>query len=274
MIAGVRQFKMINANGQEYDMTRPEALFYSPTGLGWGEDATVQEVGDAYILTQRKPKKPAPGGSMVFRTYAEYQNFLNFLQVGGLVLCYKPINTWYYLDVVASIDKSEINHEDDHLTCPMTFTATSSWYEKLVAYQAQSSGGGKTYSYTYPYTYTSSAAGTVEIPNGNLASYPRITIFGPVDTPTWALYQGGTRLETGRVNLEVPTGHKLIVDANPSTMEIAEYTNDGVFVANRYADSDFTTARLFMLPAGPCSVVFTQEGVGVVSAFVEVRKRV
>ena len=274
MIAGVRQFKLINGNGDEYDMTRPEALFFEPNGLGWGQNATVMKAGDGYILTDLQSAQPAPSGSMVFRTYQEYETFLAFLQVGSLTLCYMPISTWRYLDVIASIDKSEIDWQNDHLTCPMTFTALSGWYEKLVAYQAQPSGGGKTYSYTYPYTYTSSAAGTVEIPNGNLASCPRITIFGPVDTPTWALYQGGTRLETGRVNLEVPTGHKLIVDANPSTMEIAEYTNDGVFVANRYADSDFTTARLFMLPAGPCSIVFTQEGVGVVNAFVEVRKRV
>lgn len=270
----MRQFNLTNANGQVFDLMRKDAFFNEPDGLGWGLKDTIIQVGDAYFVTQTLPETPAPSGEMVFLGYEQYNEFLAFVQVGGLVLGYKPLNTWLYLDVSLTIEKSEIDHNTKRLQCAVDFTARSSWYEKLVAYQAQSSGGGKTYSYTYPYTYTSNAAGKVEIPNGNLASYPRITIFGPVDTPTWALYQGGTRLETGRVNLEVPTGHKLIVDANPSTMEIAEYTNDGVFVANRYADSDFTTARLFMLPAGPCSVVFTQEGVGVVSAFVEVRKRV
>lgn len=274
MILGVRQFKMLNANGQEYDMTRPEALFYKPDGLGWGEDASVEAVGLSYVLTEKKPQKPNPKGSMVFRNYQEYQVFLEFLQVGGLVLCYKPIDTWYYLDVTATIGKSEIDDKTRHLECPMTFSATSGWYKKVVAYQAQGSGAGKTYSYTYPYTYTSSAAGSVDIPNGNLPSYPKITIFGPVTNPFWALYQNGNRLETGRVNATIPDGHKLVIDCHPATMEIAEYTNIGEFVANRYADSDFTTARLFMLPAGPCSVVFTQDGTGVADAFVEVKARV
>lgn len=274
MIAGVRQFKMLNAYGQEYDMTRPEALFYQPKGLGWGEEATVMDVGDSYVKTDVKPKKPAPSGSMVFRTYQEYQTFLEFMQVGGLSLCYKPIDVWYYLDVVPSIDKDEIDWQNNHLVCPMTFTSLSGWYEKLKAYQAQGAGGGKTYSYTYPYTYTSSAPGTVDIPNGNLPSYPKITIFGPVTNPFWALYQGATRLQTGRMNITVPDGNKLVIDSHPATMEIAEYTRGGQFIANRYGDSDFTTARLFMLPAGQCSVVFTQDGVGVVDAFVEVKKRV
>lgn len=274
MILGVRQFQMLNANGQIYDMTRPEALFYEPKGLGWGEEATVMTVGKSYVKTATKPEKPAPSGSMVFRTYQEYQNFLDFLQAGGLVFCYKPINVWYYLDVVVSIEKEEIDWENDHLVCPMTFTSLSGWYEKLVAYQAQDAVGGKVYSYTYPYRYASSVPGTVDIVNGNQESYPRITIFGPVTNPFWALYKSGVRLETGRVNLTVPAGNKLVIDSHPATMEIAEYTAAGQFIANRYGDSDFNTARLFMLPPGPCSVVFTQDGAGTVNAYVEVKKRV
>lgn len=41
-----------------------------------------------------------------------------------------------------------------------------------------------------------------------------------------------------------------------------------------YADSDFTTDRLFALPPGECRIVLTQDGVGAVKGFVEVRKRV
>lgn len=274
MIAGVRQFKLINGNGDEYDMTRPEALFFEPNGLGWGQNATVMKAGDGYILTDLQSAQPAPSGSMVFRTYQEYETFLAFLQVGSLTLCYMPISTWRYLDVIASIDKSEIDWQNDHLTCPMTFTALSGWYEKQVAYQAADSGTGKVYNYTYNYTYTAGASGAVEIANGNLESYPRIVIFGPATNPTWALYKGNDRLATGTANLDLPSGHKLIIDANPATMEIGEYLIDDRFVADRYGDSDFLTERFFMLPPGDCRVVFTQDGPGTVTAFVEVKKRV
>lgn len=192
----------------------------------------------------------------------------------GVGLANNTADELVYLDVSLSISKGEIDEKSMRLLCDVNFTSLSGWYEKLKAYQAQGAGGGKTYSYTYPYTYTSSAQGTVDIPNGNLPSYPKITIFGPVSNPFWALYQGATRLQTGRLKLTVPDGNKLVIDSHPATMEIAEYTRGGQFIANRYGDSDFTTTRLFMLPAGQCSVVFTQDGVGVVDAFVEVKKRV
>lgn len=270
----IRQFNLTNANGQVFDLMRQDAFLYNPDGLGWGVDDTIMAVGESYVVTNTEPEKPAPSGQMNFAGYAQYNEFLAFVQVGGLTLGYNTLGNWIYLDVSLTISKSEIDEKTMRLLCDVDFTARSGWYKKVVAYQAQGSGAGKTYSYTYPYTYTSSAAGSVDIPNGNLPSYPKITIFGPVTNPFWALYQSGNRLETGRVNVTIPDGHKLVIDCHPATMEIAEYTNIGEFVANRYADSDFTTARLFMLPAGPCSVVFTQDGTGVVDAFVEVKARV
>lgn len=270
----VRQFNLTNANGQVFDLMRTDAFLYKPDGLGWGVDTTVMAVGDSYVVTDTEPEKPAPSGQMVFAGYAQYNEFLAFVQIGGLTLGYNTLGKWIYLDVSLSISKGEIDEKSMCLLCDVNFTSLSSWYEKLKAFQTQDTGGGKTYDYTYPYTYTSSTAGTIDIANGNLPSYPKITIFGPVTNPFWALYQGDTRLQTGRINITVPDGNKLVIDSHPATMEIAEYTRDGQFIANRYGDSDFATARLFMLPAGKCSVVFTQDGVGVVDAFVEVKKRV
>lgn len=270
----IRQFNLTNANGQVFDMMRTDAFFNSPEGFGWGVTDTILPVGDSYIVTDTKPDQPAPSGRMVFAGYAQYNEFLAFVQVGGLVLGYNTLGKWQYLDVSLTISKGEIDSSSKMLLCDIAFTAHSGWYEKLVAYQAQDAGGGKVYSYTYPYRYASSVPGTVDIVNGNLESYFKITIFGPVTNPVWSLYKSGVRLETGRMNLTVPSGNKLVVDSNPATMEIAEYTAAGQFIANRYGDSDFTTARLFMLPAGNCSVVFTQDGVGTVNAFVEVKKRV
>lgn len=270
----MRQFNLTNANGQVFDLMRKDAFFNTPEGLGWGVTDTIMQVDKAYIVTESVPNTPAPAGEMLFAGYEQYNEFLAFAQCGGLVLGYKPLDTWLYLDVSLVISKGEISPSTRRLHCDIDFTAHSDWYERLVAYQAQASEGGKTYGYKYPYTYTSSAAGTVEIQNGNLESYPRITIFGPVQNPTWALYQNGNRLQTGTMDITIPTGNKLVIDADPASMEIAEYTNGGALVANRYGNSDFTTARIFMLPPGPCSMVFTQEGVGTVDAYVEVRKRV
>lgn len=271
----MRQFKLLNANGQEFDLMRKDAYFNAPEGLGWGLDAEVMAVGDTYVVTGRKPERPSPSGEMVFEGYAQYNEFLTFAQAGGLMLAYKPLDTWRYLDVDLSIDKGEIQDVPRRLICAVAFSGSSQWYEQLRAYQAQTTeGDGKVYSYTYPYRYRSEIEGAVNISNGPLSSYPELTIFGPVQTPKWALYQYGVRLATGAVNITVPAGNKLVVDMHPATMEIAEYTDAGKFVANRYQNSDFSTERIFELPAGDSRIVFTQEGIGAVKAFVEVRKRV
>ena len=271
----MRQFKLMNANGQTFDLMRKNAFLHAPAGLGWGIEAEIMAVGETYVVTNRKPQQPAPSGEMVFAGYAQYDEFMAFAQVGGLVLAYKPHDTWQYLDVDLSIERGEIDAQKKLLVCPVSFTASSQWYEQIKAYQAQQEqGGGKVYPYAYPYTYKSVMDGAVEIPNGNLSSYPKLTIFGPVDTPAWALYQYGKRIASGAVNVSIPQGNKLVVNMHPATMEIAEYTDDGEFVADRYQNSDFTTERIFELPPGDCRIVFTQNGIGDVRAFVEVRKRV
>lgn len=271
----MRQFKLTNADGQTFDLMRKDAFFHDPSGLGWGMNPEVMEVGDTYIVTDRKTKKPSPAGEMIFQGYDQYDEFLDFIQVGGLVLGYKTRNTWKYLDVDISMEKGEIDEKSRRLICSVSFAANSQWYEQIKEYQAQAGeGDGKVYSYKYPYHYRSAIEGYISIKNGKLSSYPKITIFGPVETPKWALYQYGVRLATGAVNITIPDGNKLVVDMHPATMEIAEYTDNGAFVANRYQDSDFTTERIFELPAGDSQIVFTQDGIGAVKAFVEVRKRV
>ena len=57
-------------------------------------------------------------------------------------------------------------------------------------------------------------------------------------------------------------------------MEIAEYTVNNEFIADRYENSDFETDRLVQVPAGKSRFSFTHEGSGLVTAFVEVKKLV
>lgn len=179
----VRQFKLHNGLGQTFDMMRKDAFFHAPDGLGWGLSPTIAPVGETYIVTDVQPEQPAPSGEMVFAGYEQYKEFLEFVQAGGLVLGYRPLSVWYYLDVTISVHKSEIAYASKRLICPVDFSGTSQWYEQLAAYQAQESGEGKIYSYRYPYRYANGADETIDVQNGRLESYPKITIFGPGGKP-------------------------------------------------------------------------------------------
>lgn len=271
----VRQFKLINGHGAEYDMTRPEALLHAPDGLGWGTEATINRLGMTYIRINEKEIHQQPTGEMVFRDYTEYANFLSFVQVGDLQLAYKPRNTWYYVRCLISINKSEIKPEHNHLICPVTFTTTSYWYERIVAQtsEPEESEFSKTYSYTYSYQY---GAGTVNAFDFDLAlpSYFKLTIFGEATNPAWRLVVNDAIVKTGKVTGSIGSSQKLIVSTNPKEMEIRLYTLGGTRINNLYGSSDFSTERIFSLPQGQSQLQVTSDDETPPKVMIEVMKHV
>lgn len=271
----MRTFKLTNGKGTVFDLMRTDAFFHAPIGLGVSNELSVSRVGDSYFVTDSKDAQPKPSGEMVFAGYAQYDEFLAFCRVGGLVLGYKPLDTWLYLDCWVDISKGEISRENNCLVCSVTFTGVSNWYAKVVEYKANlDAGAGKVYPYTYLYEYSSSETGTVAVTGLTIPSYCKIHIFGPAVNPVWSLYQNGTLVSKGRCTITLDAGYKLVIDSNPVSMELAEYTIDNRFVSDEYQHSDFTTERFITLPAGASELRFTQDDLTVLNAYVEVNKRV
>lgn len=275
MIPYVRQFKLINGYGAEYDMTRPEALLHAPDGLGWGTERTINRLGQTYIRIDEREIHQQPTGEMVFRTYEEYRNFLAFVQVGDLQLAYMPRNTWYYVRCLISINKSEIKPEHNHLICPVTFTLTSYWYERVVAQtsEPEQSEDSKTYAYTYSYQY---GAGTVNAFDIDLAlpSYFKLTIFGERTNPLYRVVQNGDIVKSGKVNATIGSAQKLVINTNPKEMEIRLYTLSGTRISNQYGHSDFNTERMFALPSGTIQLQVLTDDETPPKVMVEVLKHV
>lgn len=271
----MREFKLINANGQEFDLMRKDAFFYNISGLGFGIEAEYSRIGNKYFAADKREKQPAPGGTVSFAGYTQHNEFRSFCRSGGLVLCFKPLDTWYYIDVNIDIEHSDISEKTKRLECEIRFTATSHWYEKVTASKSQDdTSQGKVYPYTYPYTYSIGRPGIIDVEGGNLPSSCKIHIFGPCTNPAFVITKAGERVADGRVFCELQAGRKLVIDSDPVNMEIAEYTVNNEYVADRYADSDFETDRIVEIPAGNCRFTFTQSGSGSVVAFVEVKKLV
>ena len=275
MINGVRQFKLINGNGTEYDMTRPEALFHAPDGLGWGTEATVNRLGLTYVAIEEREVRQSPSGEMVFRGYEEYNRFLAFCQVGDLVLAYKPLNTWYYVRCLININKSEIKVDTLHLVCPVSFSLTSYWYERVVTQTSdgQESDVAKRYAYTYSYTYGSGSSNVFDI-RCDLPSYFTLTIMGEATNPMWRLLVDGEVVKSGKVNTTIASNQKLVVNTNPKEMEIARYTKTNTRIGSVYGSSDFTTQRIFSLPQGQSQLQVTSEDATQPRVLLEVLKHV
>lgn len=270
-----RRFQLTNANGTVFDLNTVGHYFYEPEGLGWGEETSLLRLGETYLIKEKVIQQPVVSGQIVFHTYQEYDEFLQFIQVGGLILGYMPISTWRYISCTIQLDKTELTHDSGILICDVTFTGTSQWYER-VSVQPSSSEipeDAKMYDYKYPYSYAQGDVGTIQIVNGSLSSYFRLVVNGLTENPVWRLYVNGEVKASGEITATVPIGHYLSVNTRPSSMEIAEYADNGDFVRDLYGYSNFATERLFMLPPGESTLLVADDN-GTPSAYVEVFRRV
>ena len=94
----VRKFKLVNANGAEWDLMRKDGFLYEPEGLGIARDNEYMRIGSTYELVQRLSAQKSVNFTMVFKSYAVYQEFSNFIVYGPLKLAYMPLNEWAYID--------------------------------------------------------------------------------------------------------------------------------------------------------------------------------
>ena len=112
----IRQFKLINGNGSEFNLNNYyHAWLHDPDGLGWSQSVENVRVGNGLVTIQTLEDVPSPSGEIIFRDYSEYQSFLDFVQVGGLTLGYMPLRSWRYLDCVVQLEKSEIKPNANRL---------------------------------------------------------------------------------------------------------------------------------------------------------------
>ena len=274
----MRKFTLTNARGETFDVMNwsSGAFLNLPQGLGASYKTETVMAGGYWLQTDRNLNEPAVSGEMIFRTYEIYNEFMKFIGHGPLVLGYTPEPDMeeYYIDCeVESLGKSERDSRFGVLYCPISFKCFSPWYGRTVIERTNiDTDTAKYYSYTYPYKYYDQGNGYLMLRNnGNRRAPCKIKIFGYALNPVWSLQYEGETIITGKVTAEITAGNVLVVDSTPTRMEIAEYTTDGEYVANKYASSDFNTARFIWLPVGTSYMTISHSGGNELEFEVEVR---
>ena len=206
----MRQFYLINADGQKYnlinDMTR--AFLWHPSGLGFQYDKDYMESDGFFFEMNSAVSQTAKTGVLVFfkDPYTQYKAFMDYISSSeGLRLAYSPKgNTWYYVDIdIEYVEKSEIE-ENGTLQCSISMLPKTPMY---LPYELNIdlSGdlgtsikqyGGVNYAYKYDYTYSNTAvAGEIEfeIP-AQMDSGLEITIYGAISSPVMEFYASGEKI--------------------------------------------------------------------------------
>lgn len=255
----VRKFKLINANGAEWDLMRKDGFLYEPEGLGINQDNQYMRIGNTYEMIQRLSAQKSISFSMVFQSYAVYRQFADFIIFQPLKLAYMPQSEWVYCDgEITALEKSEIAYNVGRLVCGATFTATSLWYIPRRAQRtADDVPDAKKYDYVYNYTYADAINGYINvINNSNEDAQGTITIFGAITNPSWYVSVNNNVIESGSVNAIIPQGNKLVINSKDGHLEVAEYVGDtDEYVRNLYQATDFTKETFVHFPPGN-SVLF------------------
>jgi len=270
----MRQFRLKNALGLEYDLNDTRHLFYSPNGLGQKHDVEYENIGYRYekiedVLEQKQIK-----GRMRFSDYEEYHQFALFIQHKPLVLEYTSFGT-YYMDVsIDQLDKEELGKLG--LTPTIRINGLSSWY-KVLKVENTPGMSGKVYPYNYPYVYSDFSAGEIRLQSDSTIESPcRIHLMGPCTNPSWSHYLNGSRMMTGKLGTAdnpciVEAGKRIIIDNTGAVYSIKEYDTDGKVIRNLYALSDFSTRRFVTLGYGENRILYQHEGTNEMKAIVEGR---
>jgi len=270
----MRNFKLINALGAEYDLMDIDHFFNAPDGLGFAKDIDYARVGNYYKELETYSSQKKVTGEIVFNGYSEYQLFNSFVAKTPLKLCYKPLDIWYYLDCsVAKLEKSEIDKNSSKLICDIDFTANSMWYLPVTTFQLDPIGieSAKVYPYAYNYVYFDNEGGEINVTNNGDTEAPcEIGIYGPLINPYWKLMINNEEYREGKLNVTIPDGYILIINSKPQDYYIKRFEINTEYYQNYLTYSDFDTERFIKIPTGTSKILVGDDTDNALKAYVKV----
>lgn len=268
----MRTFTLIDNNGNTYDITSKNSLFfYGIDGLGFEQDTEWQRIEDRYALLSSYTAQGKIQGTVRFwqpNAEAAYFAFAQFCQNAPIKMKYNPGHGVFYRDgIISAIDRKD---GEDSLTIAIEFTAKTPWYKSVVQYNEGIITGGKVYNYEYNYTYSSAIINSITIDSDSYQSSPvKLIVFGPAVNPTWRYYLNNNLEVTGKINGTVLTNNRLIIDTTTIPYSIKQVDMLGNEVSDMYQLSDFSTDRFVRFGNGRNTVTFAADNTNVLNVGVE-----
>lgn len=269
----MRTFKIVNANGEMYDLTvKNRSFMHTVSGLGYGREAEFYRIGERFATLSNYLAQQEVRGNVYFggaNNMSDYFTFAKFCENTPLKLLYDPgTGKTYTRD--GFIKTMERSDGENVRGAWVTFICTTPWYDTANEFNTGIIDGGKKYNYTYSYKYAKYIANTVIIESDSYLPSPmKLVIYGPVVNPIWRHYANNKLIETGQCTVTIPANHKLVIDTTSIPYSIKEYDLANVLIADRYQTSDWNTERFFRLKYGINTITVSATGSTNISLGVE-----
>lgn len=189
----MREIKLVNNEGEEFDLTRPDACLQDISGIGMEIEFETVRIGQCDVVVDEQPQYNPVSGMIPFMDMEPYTEFLQFIAKRPITLAYKPKNAWYFTSVrVSVVEKEEITPVDEYAETNVDFYRLGPWYSTLRIDPYSDTTAAKRYTYTYPYRYVDSTAPGILLQNPSGQESPcTIEIYGPARNPRWELVKNG-----------------------------------------------------------------------------------
>ncbi len=99
----MREIKLVNNEGEEFDLTRPDACLQDIGGIGMEIEFETVRIGQCDVVVDEQPQYNPVSGMIPFMDMEPYTEFLQFIAKRPITLAYKPKNVWYFTSVRVSV---------------------------------------------------------------------------------------------------------------------------------------------------------------------------
>lgn len=130
----MRRFKLLNCDGEIYDLSTENAMLFSPGGLGIDRKVDAFPSNNGQIVCSSQAKFQNITGNIIFKgdCYHEYLKFVKFCEKTPLWFLYAPSDEFFYKKVfLQKLSKNEIDYKTNVLNCPVDFIPQSRWYKNI-----------------------------------------------------------------------------------------------------------------------------------------------
>lgn len=193
----VRQFRLINEKGQDFDLMDPYNYCFlsEPDGLGYTYSTSYEQIGNSFVNTLRTLQQGQISGVANFVNYDNFKSFVDFIENSeslrfGYKIPYQklPIKE-YFKDVnVQNVGKGQID-VDGILKSNVSFECLSLWYEEnKTIYSTSAKEDEIRWDFKWDSRFVDYNNRTLQyINNGHVPAPVLIRIKGPVTNPTLTL---------------------------------------------------------------------------------------
>jgi len=256
-------FFLINDNNVRFslkDFTQ-KAFIPSVAGLGYNHNLSFLKVGDTYQESFKEIAQGTLSGTAIFKTYENYLSFVSFVEsASSLRICYKPIDTEYFRDVVFK-GITQVIRQSSTTEAEVDFFCKGLWYTASdTRFTVENVEGQSSYDLLFDYTFNDFASTELFFNNtGHTDAQLVVEMFGFIEDPVIELYQNNVLLHSVSFKKEVLEDEVLIYSARDGQNFVKHIDDLGV-ETNAISTLDLTKDNFFKLPKGTSKIVVSSTG--------------